>query len=166
MQDPSAYDPYLDLSPYGDVRTAVSYNNGSSGQADSRENSGRKENTSVQYSEVEHQGQAFSDASLHGQGHHDSNSPILKPGGAIADYRVINWPDGPRFVKQSAVIAAFTYMLDAILVLIALLFLAVAIMALRLNGEPANSGIAIAMGEAMKLVRWSTRLSNGCLSGN
>lgn len=129
MHDPSAYDPYLDPSSYNLDQPQTAYT---------------QEKHNGQYVEViqqsdEHQG-------LHPK-------PATTMSSDAATFRTITWPDGPRFVKQSRVIHALTFFLDAILVLVALLFLVLAIMALRFAHEPAQSDLAVTIAQAMKLVR-------------
>ncbi|RKU49415.1 hypothetical protein DL546_006052 [Coniochaeta pulveracea] len=127
MHDPSAYDPYLDPSSYNLDQPQTAYT---------------QEKHNGQYVEViqqsdEHQG-------LHPK-------PATTMSSDAATFRTITWPDGPRFVKQSRVIHALTFFLDAILVLVALLFLVLAIMALRFAHEPAQSDLAVTIAQAMKL---------------
>jgi hypothetical protein len=150
MHDPSEYDPYLDLSSHELDHTDTGHNIhyddlGNCGDA----NKTHEKHSGHYIEEIQPPDEDSAGAEHHG----------LQPKSAAtvssdaATFHTITWPDGPRFVKQSLVIETLTFFLDGILVLVAVLFLVLAIMALRFTNEPAQSSLAITMEEAMKLVR-------------
>lgn len=51
----------------------------------------------------------------------------------VADYRTINWPDGPRYLSNSVIVGFFNGVLDTLLILAALAFL----------GTPTGSNIPV-----------------------
>jgi len=75
-----------------------------------------------------------------------------------ADFQPIRWPDGPRFLRTSVLFDTMIFVLEGILVLMALAFLCLAILACRWNNMPSDSDLAHSMEQAMKLVRgWELR---------
>jgi hypothetical protein len=148
MNDPAAYDPYLGVSPHDNTHTNFAYHNQYNGQDDARQYGSRNEKHNGQYSEVQLPGPDSGDADLR-RGLY--NRPPQTMGTGAAGSKVINWPDGPGVVKQSLMGNLLTFALDATLVLAALLFLALAILALRFADEPADSRLAVALEAAMKL---------------
>lgn len=150
MHDPSAYDPYLDLSSHTLDPTSTAYKNQYDGFQHSRDANRRHE---------KHNGHCIEEIQQPDEDSAGAEQQGLQPKSAgtmssdAATFHTITWPDGPRFVKQSRVIGILTFILDAVLVLVALLFLVIAIMALRFANEPAQSSLAITIERAMKLVR-------------
>lgn len=145
MNYPTAYDPYLDPSLYDNTHTNTTYHTQYNGQDDTGQYDSRNEKHNGQYSEVQLPDPDSGDADLR-RGLH--NKPAQTTG---TDFRVINWPDGPGVVKRSRLLDTLTFVLDAILVVIALLFLSLAIMALRLADERADSRFAVGLDHGMKL---------------
>lgn len=69
-----------------------------------------------------------------------------------AAFQEIKWPDGPHFLRTSILFDTLTFLIEGILVLMALAFLCLAVLACRWDGMPSDSDVAGPMEQAMKLV--------------
>jgi hypothetical protein len=86
---------------------------------------------------------------------HKGPRPALTTASEAADFQVINWPDGPAFLRSSVIFDTVTFVIEGILVLTAIAFLSLAILACRWDGMPSDSRLAAGMEQAMKLVHLS-----------
>ena len=72
-----------------------------------------------------------------------------------------NWPDGPGPLRRSNVFAITAIVIDGILILVALLFLALAIAAISVRNRPTGDGLGTLIEQAMKLVLDTTTPNMG-----
>ena len=86
---------------------------------------------------------------------HKRPRPGVTTSTEAAEFRQIRWPDGPRFLVTSILFDTLTFVLEGLLVLIALAFLCLAILACRWSDMPSDSELVGPMEQAMKLVRCS-----------
>jgi hypothetical protein len=87
-----------------------------------------------------------------GEGFQKRPRPGITTRTEAAEFQQIRWPDGPRFLVTSILMDTMTFVLEGILVMIALAFFCLAFLACRWSDMPADSDTARGMEQAMKLV--------------